>query len=198
MPRTLPSGGVGQTQRLASAPQSEGKKAGWKDVRRVRACRSPAGGMAAQMRSSPWELRGWLAPPGRDWALEPLAGTGRGPNGLEGRAKRGSHLVSGGGRQRVSGVWEVGSGWDSPGRRQKRKATCPPPPPRGQAHGLILKTTNMNGDCFLSKQSAACSRKQAAPGYEEKTTGSSKQPFIFLLKISQAPGRPILARLSWN
>lgn len=34
--------------------------------------------------------------------------------------------MSGGGRQRVSGVWEVGRGWDSPGRRQRIKATFLP------------------------------------------------------------------------
>lgn len=42
MPRTAPPGGVGQTYRLASPPQSEEKKGGWKGGRSVRRMQIPS------------------------------------------------------------------------------------------------------------------------------------------------------------
>lgn len=66
MPRTEPPGGRGKHKGwpvllIVKKRTLDGKR----QAGRVRVCKRPAGGIAepTQMRSSPWELRGWLAPP---------------------------------------------------------------------------------------------------------------------------------------
>lgn len=120
------------------------------------------------MRSRPWELRGWPAPAGKGWALEPPCRHREGPKWSRGESKE--REPSGVWRWKAASVWCLGSaGWVGfPGKEAENKDHISP---CGQAHGPVLKTTNMNCDCFYPSISATWSRKQAAPGHKEETTG---------------------------
>jgi hypothetical protein len=70
-------------------------------------------------------------------------------------------------RWKAASVWCLGSGErvGFPGKEAENKghiSSC------GQPHDPVLKTTNMNCDCFYPSISATWNRKQAVPGYEEK------------------------------
>lgn len=62
----------------------------------------------------------------------------------------------------VSGKWGEGG---IPGKEAENKGHISP---CGQAHDPVLKTTNMNCDCFYPSISATWSRKEAVPGYKEE------------------------------